>query len=353
MIREAIAKVVEGHDLVQEEMEQVMDEIMSGEATPAQIGAFITALRLKGETVEEITGAAIIMRRKALRVRVPGYEADSEHTDDQSKRAPLVDTCGTGGDRTGTFNISTATAFVVAGAGLKVAKHGNRSVSSKCGSADVLRELGVNIEMPPENVGRCISEIGIGFLYAPLFHNAMKYAIGPRREIGIRTIFNILGPLTNPAGASVQILGVYDGSLTEIMARVLNNLGVKAAYVAHGLDALDEISITGQTRITELRNSQIRTFNVKPEDFGFKTAALNEIRGGDVRENADIILNVMKGEKSARRDVVLLNSAFCLHAGGMVQDIQGGIKMAEESIDQGKAIKKLELLREYTNRTKK
>jgi len=339
MIKEAIGKVVMGQDLNREEMEQVMDQIMSGEATPAQIGAFITALRLKGETVDEITGAAVIMRRKALQVKIPGSGSEV-----------IVDTCGTGGDNSGTFNISTAAAFVAAGAGLKVAKHGNRSVSSKCGSADVLKELGVNIEMPAEEVGKCIAEAGIGFLYAPLCHSAMKHAIGPRREIGIRTIFNILGPLTNPAGAAVQVLGVYDASLTEVMARVLNNLGSKAAYIVHGLDKLDEVSITGPTKITELKNKQVRTFEVNPEDFGLKTSSLDKILGGDAKENADIILNILGGEKSARRDMVVLNAAFCLDAAAIVDNIQDGIKKAQDSIDSGKAMEKLELLRTFTNK---
>ncbi len=337
MIKEAIGKVIAAQDLTRDEMEQVMDQIMSGEATPAQIGAFITGLRIKGETVDEITGAAVIMRQKALRVEVPGGEA-------------MVDTCGTGGDSSGTFNISTASAFVVSGAGLKVAKHGNRSVSSKCGSADVLKELGVNIEMPAEKAGPCIAQTGIGFLFAPLFHSAMKHAIGPRREIGIRTIFNILGPLTNPAGAAAQVLGVYDRNLTEVLARVLNNLGTEAAYVVHGLDdKLDEVSITGPTKVTELRDKDIRTFEIKPEDFGLKSAGLDKIKGGDAKENADMIIKILEGQPGPACDVVLLNSALCLHAGGKSADIAEGLELAKQAVDSGKAKEKLKLLQEYTN----
>ena len=337
MIKEAIGKVIAAQDLTRDEMEQVMDQIMSGEATPAQIGAFITGLRIKGETVDEITGAAVIMRQKALRVEVPGAE-------------PLVDTCGTGGDSSGTFNISTASAFVVSGAGLKVAKHGNCSVSSKCGSADVLKELGVNIEMPADKAGACIAETGIGFLFAPLFHSAMKHAIGPRREIGIRTVFNILGPLTNPAGASSQVLGVYDRNLTEVLAEVLNNLGTEAAYVIHGLDDnLDEVSITGPTKVTELRDKKVRTFEIKPEDFGLKSAGLDKIKGGDAKENADMIIKILEGQKGPSCDIVLLNSALCLHAGGKSADIAQGLEQAKEAIDSGKAMEKLKLLQKFTN----
>ncbi len=260
MIKEAISKVVDGENLTEEEAIATMNEIMSGEATPAQIASFITALRLKGETIEEITGCARVMREKATRI---------------STNHPLVvDTCGTGGDGAHTFNISTTAAFVVAGAGVPVAKHGNRSVSSSCGSADVLKALGVNIEVEPDVVSNCINEIGIGFLFAPLLHGAMKYAIGPRREIGIRTIFNILGPLTNPASAQAQVLGVYDGSLTEPLAQVLNNLGSTRVFVVHGEDGLDEITTTTNTRISELADGVVRTYTLSPTEFGFLTQKL-------------------------------------------------------------------------------
>ncbi len=336
MIREAIEHVVKKVDLTQDEMRQVFDEIMSGKATPAQIGSFITALRMKGETVDEITAAARVMREKSLRINV------GEET--------IIDTCGTGGSGTNTFNISTTVAFVVAGCGLKVAKHGNRSASSQCGSADVLESLGVKLDIGPEAVERCIRQIGIGFLYAPLFHNAMKYAITPRKEIGIRTIFNILGPLCNPANATSQVLGVYEPSLTETLAKVLRNLGSKRAFVVHGMDTLDEITITGRTRVAELRDEHIKTYYITPEKFGIKSSALEDIKGGNAKENAKIILSVLKGEKSARRDVVLLNAAASLVSGFKAKDFKDGIKLAAEAIDSGQALDKLLKLIELTNR---
>ena len=338
MIREAISKVVEKNDLTRDEMIACMDEIMTGQATQAQIGSFITALRMKGETVEEITGAAMVMREKA--VKIGSY----------NKIVDLVDTCGTGGSGTNTFNISTTTAFVVSGAGLKVAKHGNKSVSSQCGSADVIKELGVNIDIPPDKVKECIDKIGIGFLYAPLFHGAMKHAIGPRREIGIRTIFNILGPLTNPANANCQVLGVYREELTEVLANVLKNLGTKRAFVVHGLDTLDEITITGKTKISELKDKSVKTFYITPEDFGIKSAQLKDIKGGDSKENAAIVREVLEGKKGPRQDVVLLNSSAALVAGGLARDFKEGIRIAKESISSGKAMDKLKKLIEFTNK---
>ena len=335
MIKEAISKIVEGENLEEKEAIEVMNEIMNGEATPAQISAFLTALRLKGETIEEITGCAKVMREKSKKIKI--------------KKEIIVDTCGTGGDGTHTFNISTISAFVVAGAGLTVAKHGNRSVSSKCGSADLLESLGVKIEVAVEQVKRCLEEIGIGFLFAPLFHGAMKYAIGPRKEIGIRTIFNILGPLTNPVNANVQVLGVYNPELTELMAGVLKNLGLKHAFVVCGLDGLDEISLTGETKVSELKAGEIKTYFVKPTDFGFNTSQIEEFKGGDVAQNAKIALDILNGKKSPKRDVVVLNAAFALVAGEMVKNIREGIKIAENSLDAKKALRKLELLEEYTN----
>lgn len=350
MIKEAISKVVDGFDLTREEMIACMNEIMTGEATQAQIGSFITALRLKGETVEEITGASMLMREKAIRIGALKEIIDLDRDDINIDRETIVDTCGTGGSGTNTFNISTTTAFVVSGAGLKVAKHGNRGVSSQCGSADVIKALGVNIEIPPEKVKECIEKIGIGFLYAPLFHGAMKYAIGPRREIGIRTIFNLLGPLTNPAGANCQVLGVYREDLTEVIANVLRNLGTRRAFVVHGLDTLDEITITGKTKISELKNKNVRTFYIKPQDFKMKKASLEDIRGGDVEENARIVRDVLGGEKGPRQDVVLLNASAALVAGGLCKAFKEGIGLAKDSIESGKAKEKLDRLVEFTNR---
>ncbi|MBU0566700.1 anthranilate phosphoribosyltransferase [bacterium] len=336
MIKEAIGRVVSCEDLKENEMVRVMDEIMSGQATPAQIGAFITGLRIKGETVEEITGAAKVMREKATCIR--------------TKSSKVVDTCGTGGDEASTFNISTAAAFVAAGAGLTVAKHGNRSVSSKCGSADVLLELGVNLDVDVAMVEECLDEIGIGFLFAPLLHGAMKYAIGPRREIGIRTIFNILGPLTNPASARYQVMGVYDGSLTEPLANVLKNLGSEHVFVVHGEDGLDEATLTTGTRVSELKDGKVRTYYIKPSDFGFEPCQASDLTGGEPGENARILLDVLGGEKGPRRDIVLLNAALAIVAAKEAENLEEGIKIAANSIDSGKALEKLELLKQKTNR---
>ncbi len=334
MIKEAIAKVVERKSLTEDEMVSVMREIMDGEATQAQIASFITALRMKGETVDEITGAARVMREKAQKVR--------------TKASVVVDTCGTGGDESFTFNISTAAAFVTAGAGLTVAKHGNRSVSSKSGSADVLRALGVNIEAEVERVEECLDTIGIGFLFAPMMHGAMKHAIGPRREIGIRTIFNILGPLTNPAGAQYQVLGVYRSELTEVLANALNNLGSTRAFVVSGNDGLDEITMTTETKVSELKDGTVNTYLIKPEDFGMKRCKLFELSGGEPDDNARIIREILKGDKGPKRDVVVLNAAAAIAAAGKSADIKDGIKLAEEAIDSGKALEKLERLVEIT-----
>ena len=339
-IKEAIQEVIKGNSLSEDEMAGVFEQIMSGGATDAQIGSFLTAIRLKGETVEEITGAARIMREKATKLKVKTSVNINE---------TVIDTCGTGGSGTNTFNVSTISAFVVAGCGIKVAKHGNRSVSSRCGSADVLKELGVNIDLSPEKVADCVKKIGIGFLFAPLYHEAMKYAIGPRREIGIRTIFNVLGPLTNPAGADSQVIGVYDDSLTEIIARVLKNLGTRRAFIVHGLDGLDEITITTDTKVSELRNNEIKTYSIKPEDFDIPRSTLNDIRGKDAKVNAEIALSVLSGEKGPRRDIVLLNSAAALTAASKADDIRAGINLAKESIDSQKAINKLSQLKKVSN----
>ena len=335
MIQQAISKVVEGQDLTESEAVQVMETIMSGEATPAQIGSFITALRMKGETIEEIAGCAQVMREKATRI--------------PTRHPFVVDTCGTGGDGAHTFNISTVAAFVVAGAGVPVAKHGNRSVSSKCGSADVLRELGVNVEADTTTVSRCLDEVGIGFLFAPMLHSAMKYAIGPRREIGIRTIFNVLGPLTNPAGAQAQVLGVYHADLVEPLARVLQHLGSHAAFVVHGDDGLDEITTTTTTYVSELRDNMVRSYTLDPAEYGISYAAAEDLRGGDASENAQIALDILQGETGPRRDVVLLNAAAALIVAGKANDLRDGIQMAAESIDSGAALQKLHALREISS----
>ncbi len=339
-IKQAIARVVVRQDLQETEMVDVMNEIMGGEATPAQIGSFITALRMKGETVPEISGAVRVMRDKVTPI---------DSGVDVAHGGVLVDTCGTGGDGSGTFNVSTTTAFVVAGAGVPVAKHGNRSVSSNCGSADVLEAAGISLELSPEQVGKCIREVGIGFLFAPALHGAMKHAIGPRREMGIRTIFNILGPLTNPAGANVQILGVFDAALIEPLANVLGKLGSKRALVVHGAGNLDELTVTGETLVAELRDGKVRTYSVHPEDLGFAKATLDQLQGGaDAAESAQQMKAVLGGEKGAKRDMVLLNSAAALMAAGICDDLHSGIALAAETIDSGKALKKLDQLVSFT-----
>ncbi len=333
MIVDAIKQVIENKHLTMDEAEQVMDMIMSGEATPAQIASFITALRMKGETVDEISGFAKVMRQKASRIAPEVVD--------------IIDTCGTGGDQLHTFNISTTAAFVVAGIGIPVAKHGNRSVSSKSGSADVLEALGVRIDLPPGEVKNCIEEVGIGFMFAPNFHGAMKHAIGPRREIGIRTVFNILGPLTNPASATAQVLGVYDQSLTEVLAMVLGNLGVKHALVVHGHDGLDEISNTGESMISELKDGEVTTYTITPEDCGVARAAVADLKGGNAEENAAITLDILKGTKGPKRDVVLMNAAAALIAADRVGSFGEGMGLAAESIDNGSALAKLEALRNF------
>jgi anthranilate phosphoribosyltransferase len=334
-IQEAIAKLIESEDLARDEMVSVMDQIMSGSATDAQIGGFLVGLRVKGESVQEISGAAEVMRDKATPI--------------QTKHEVVVDTCGTGGDHSGTFNISTAAAFVVAGAGLCVAKHGNRAASSLCGSADVLKALGVNVEVAPETVGKCLDEVGLGFLFAPALHGAMKYAIGPRRELGIRTIFNALGPLTNPAGAQRQVVGVYSQGLTETLAEVLCDLGSERAFVVHGADGLDELTTTGATRVSELAQGSVKTYEVVPEDVGLAVADSGALMGGDEQENADLLLKVLEGEPGPRQDIVALNAGAAIVAGGLAEDLRAGIELARESILSGKAMEKLEGLRAVSN----
>lgn len=327
-MKSVISKILGGEDLTETEAENVMRTIMSGEATPAQIASFLTALRLKGETIEEITACARVMRQFASRIN-PKVEGT------------LVDTCGTGGDKIKTFNISTAVSLVAAGAGIPIAKHGNRSVTSKAGSADVMEALGVKIDLEPPKVERCIEEIGYGLMFAPVFHGAMKYATPVRREIGIRTVFNILGPLTNPANARAQVLGVYERSLVETLANVLGKLGIERAMVVHGLDGLDEISNLGKTQISELKSGEVKTYFVEPRDFGFDPAKPEDIKGYDRETNAILLLKLLKGGNGPRRDIVLMNSAAAIIVGGKASDFKEGVEVAKGSIDSGNAYKKL------------
>ncbi len=334
-IKTAISKVIEGASLSFDEMTTVATEIMEGNATDAQIGALLVALRLKGETVDEITGFARAMRSKVT--QIPCQENG------------LVDTCGTGGDKSGTFNISTVSAFVAAGAGCRVAKHGNRSITSQCGSADLFKALNVNVEISAEKMGECIDRNGIGFLFAPLLHPAMKYAIGPRREIGVRTIFNILGPLTNPAGARRQVMGVFQKNLTQPLANVLQQLGSEHVMIVHGEDGLDEITITGKTHVSESKNGDIRNYMISPEDFGLKSATLQDIKGGTPEENAQIAKEILYGKEGAAMDIVLLNAGAVIYVAGKADSIQNGIEQARESILSGAAMRKLEALQEMTH----
>jgi len=334
-IREAIDKLVNRIDLSETDTVDVMNQIMTGEATPLQVASYLTALRMKGETVAEITGAARVMREKAHRVNVGGKT--------------VLDTCGTGGDQKGTFNISTTSAFVVAGAGVNVAKHGNRSVSSQSGSADVLGALGVKVDAPKERVEQCIAKIGIGFLFAPLLHEAMKYAMEARRDIGIRTIFNLLGPLTNPAMATHQLIGIYSGELVSTIANVLKNLGSARAMVVHGLEGLDEISLCGPTKVAELRDGQVNEYTLDPEQVGLRRCAMADLHGGSAEQSAVIVRGVLSGDQGPAREVILLNSGAALYVSGSAATIQDGIKLAAESIDTGKARRKLEQLVELTN----
>ncbi len=335
MIKEILNKLTNFENLTSKEVEDLFNLIMEGKLTDTQIGAVLTALKMKGETIEEITSAANVMRQKAVKVPVK----------DKSK---LVDTCGTGGDKVNTFNVSTISAFVVAGAGAKVAKHGNRSVSSKCGSADIMQALGVNIEMPPEIASKALEEVGIAFLFAPIYHPAMKNVIKQRKELGIRTIFNILGPLSNPAEAKYQLMGVFSEKLVEPLAKVLANLGIERGFVVHGLEGLDEISITNKTFVAEINNGEVTTYYVEPEDFGLKKASFSEIEGGDLECNLDIALKILKGEdKGAKTDFVALNSGFALKASGVVDTIKEGVELAKETIYSGNAYEVLEKLKNF------
>ncbi len=334
-VQTAIENLVERKDLTETESEAAMKYIMSGKATPAQIGAFLMGLRMKGETVDEIAAFARVMREFAVRIN-PNVEG------------MLVDTCGTGGDGIKTFNISTAAMFVAAGAGIRIAKHGNRSVTSKAGSADVVEAFGVRIDLPPGEVQRCVEEAGIGFMFAPRFHEAMRHAVPVRREMGIRTVFNILGPLTNPAGVQAQVIGVYEGALTEKLAQVLGRLGCKRAMVVYGMEGLDEISTLGKTKISELIDGMVRTYFIEPEDFGFKRATPDDIAGRGPEENSRIMLRILRGGSGPRRDIVLLNAAAAVLVGGKARDLHEGISVAAESIDSGRAYEKVFKLVEAT-----
>jgi anthranilate phosphoribosyltransferase len=347
MILEALHKIANHRQsLSREEARGVMGEVLRGEATDAQIAALLVGLHMKGETVEEIVGFAEAIRAAATPLPI---HRDSLVDVSGTGREALVDTCGTGGDASGTFNISTATALTVAGAGVRVAKHGNRGVSSKCGSADVMECLGVNINLPPARVAQCLDEVGIAFLFAPLMHSATKYVQPARRELRLRTVFNLLGPLTNPAHTSAQVVGVYSEDLVEKLAEALALLGLRRALVVHGADGLDEISISGPTRMAEVRDGQVRSYEVTPEEFGIERAPLEAIAGGDAATNAGMIREILRGTESARRDVVLLNAAATLVAAGQADRIAEGIPQAARSLDSGAAAAKLEALVRFTN----
>ena len=339
MIKEAIETVVNSRSLTFKEAAAVMEEIMSGEATPAQFAAFITALRIKGETVDEIAGLASIMQAKATPVQLT---------------PPVVDTCGTGGDGLCSFNISTTAAFIVAGAGLKVAKHGNRAMSSHCGSADVLEALGVRIELGAEAVAQCLEIVGIGFMFAPVFHPAMKYATAPRREIGIRTVFNILGPLTNPAKAKFQVIGVPSKELGERIAFVLHRLGTEHSLVVHGVDGMDEISISRKSLVWDVNQHRVLPpYEVSPDDLGFMKASMTQIKGGTARQNAKILRGILSGEVGARRNIVIMNAAAALVAGNQASDLKEGASIAEQTLDSGKSLAKLDELIKLSRRLNK
>jgi anthranilate phosphoribosyltransferase len=347
VITEALHRIATHREsLSREDARAVMAEILAGRATDAQIAALLVALHMKGETVDEIVGFAEAIRAAATPLPLA---QDSAVDVSGTERDALVDTCGTGGDASGTFNISTATALTVAGAGVRVAKHGNRSVTSKCGSADVVEALGVNITLPPARVAACLEQVGIAFLFAPAMHSAMKFVQPARRELRLRTVFNLLGPLTNPARASAQVVGVYSADLVEKLAEALSVLGLRRALVVHGSDGLDEITITGPTRVAEVRDGRVRAYEVTPEEFGLARATLRDIGGGDAQENAGIIRKILSGEESPRRDVVLLNAAAALVAAARADSIAEALPLAASSLDSGAAREKLDALVRFTN----
>ncbi len=335
LIQECIREAVAGRGLTRERAEEAMAEILEGRATPAQIAGLAVALRMKGETVDELTGFAAVMRAKGARV--------------PHRHPVLLDTCGTGGDGSGTFNISTTVALVAAGAGVPVAKHGNRAISSRTGSSEVLGELGVRVDLAPEQAGACLDEIGVAFLFAPVMHSAMRHAGGVRSELGVRTFFNLLGPLSNPAGADRQLVGVFDGDFVEPLAEVLCRLGVARAWVVHGLDGLDELTVCDETRVAEVRDGRVRSFFVRPADLGLAEAEPEALKGGDAAANAAATLAVLRGERGARRDVVLLNAAAALLVAGVAADLKTALPLAERSLDSGAALAKLEALRRVSN----
>ena len=335
MFLSALNSVIDGNDLTENEMVSAMTDIMEGNVTDSQLAAFLTALHIKGETVAEIVGAARVMRAKAEKLNI--------------KATPLVDTCGTGGDKADTFNISTASALVAAGAGVNIAKHGNRAVSSRSGSADVLKCLGVNLDASLATVKRCVEKAGIGFLFAPLMHKAMKHAAGVRKELGFRTIFNLLGPLTNPANAQAQVLGVFDAKWIQPLAEVLGDLGCSHALVVHGVDGLDEITLTGDSHIAELKNGKVKTYKLDPDELGLEICFSDELKGGTPEENAKMIEGILNGEKGPKRDIVLLNSAAAIYVGGKAKSLQLAVQYAVESIDSGKAREKLNELCKISN----
>ena len=336
MIREALIRAVNKHDVTPEQMTSAMDEIMSGEVSEIEISAFLTALKMKGETVDEISAAAKVMRDKADKVDLSDYYT--------------LDTCGTGGDTKGTFNISTAVAFIAAAAGIKVVKHGNRSITSKCGSADVLEALGVNITLSPEQIKKCVEDIGIGFMFAPSHHKAMKHVMGVRRTLGFRTMFNVLGPLSNPASAKAQVLGVFDKSLVEPLAQVLNKIGVERALVVHSADGLDEISVSDITYAAELNDGNITTYEIAPEDFGITRSDIAEIKGGTAQDNAEIIKAILSGkDTSAKKDILILNAAAALYVGKKAESLKEGAELAQSIIDSGAAYDIVQKFAEYTS----
>jgi anthranilate phosphoribosyltransferase len=348
MIADALHQiVVHRRDLTREQARAAMAEVLAGKATDAQIGALLVGLQMKGETVDEIVGFAEAIRAAATPLLVRDSALDVSGTE----RDALLDTCGTGGDASGTFNISTATALVVAGAGIKVAKHGNRSVTSKCGSADVIEALGVNINLPADRMAECLHKVGIAFLFAPAMHTAMKYVQPARRELKLRTVFNLLGPLTNPANASCQVVGVYSEALVEKLAEALLQLGLQRALVVHGSDGLDEITISGPTKVAEVRDAKVRTYEIAPEQFGLQRAPLASLEGGDAQVNAEIIRNLLNGERSPKRDVVLLNASAALVAAGHADSISEAIPLAAYAIDSGQAKGRLQLLVEFSQRS--
>ena len=336
MIKDALAKLADRTDLSEKEAEEVMSEIMEGAATSAQIAAYLMGLRQKGETVDEIAGSARAMRARATKIRIGS--------------AIVVDTCGTGGDGAHTFNISTTAAFVAAGAGLTVAKHGNRSISSKSGSADVLSALGVKIDLSPDRVADCVNEVGIGFLFAPLFHGAMKYCAAPRQEMGIRTLLNVLGPLTNPAGATHQVMGVYDATLTELLAKVLLQLGSQHCLVLHGMDGLDELTLCERTKVSEGKGGVVSNYFVAPEEFDLPRVPKRDIMGGSPEENARITREILQGKKGGQRDIVVLNAAAAIVVGQKARTLKDGVRVAQQSLDSGAAAEKLDRLVAFTQK---